>query len=70
MGRLKQNVELHNVHKFDERFVEFTCTHSTYQEAYEGVEKLYIKAFGTRRFKNFDSYRNSRKRRINKQKKG
>lgn len=64
MARDPQFIYLHNPHKFDDRFLEKTRSCDTYEEAYQAVEEEYRKAFRTTKYKNYESYRKARSRRI------
>lgn len=49
---------------FDELFDKELVHHSTYKQAYEALESEYEEVFGERRYKNYESYRKARSRRI------
>jgi hypothetical protein len=61
MSRSKKIIQIEH---FDARFIELTSEHTTYQEAYEALEEEYSKLFGIRRYKNYESFRISRLRRL------
>jgi hypothetical protein len=49
---------------FDERFWKHSKDCKTYIEAYEKTEKEFHKHFGKRKYSDYNSYRNSRDKRI------
>lgn len=49
---------------FDELFTKELMHHRTYKEAYEALETEYKGVFGERRYKNYESYRKARSRRL------
>lgn len=57
-----------SVQGFNRAFEEQMSKHPTMEEAYESIEKLYSKHYNTRRFKNYDSFRMSRKYHMKKAK--
>lgn len=60
----KQVRRLSTVEGFDKRFHQLTMQHDTYEEAYEALEAEYRFIFGRRRYKNYESYRKSKSKRI------
>jgi len=47
---------------FENEFYRMTADYDTYEEAYEAVERKYRRAFGQRKYKNYNSFRNVRDR--------
>lgn len=47
---------------FIEAFYEQCADYKTHEEAYEGVERLYERYFGKRKYSNFNSFRQVRDR--------
>lgn len=58
------STKLYDINEFDKQFIELTRVTETYQEAYEKLEEKFEDAFGKRRYKNYESYRKSRCRRM------
>lgn len=51
---------------FDAEFFRNLATSKTHLEAYEKTEEIYRSIFGRNRYRSFESYRNSRDRRISR----
>ena len=60
----EEDLQLYRPEAFDARFIEYTRTHETLQEAWEAVERDFRKVFGQNRYASYESYRISRRRRI------
>jgi hypothetical protein len=59
-------IALLNPDGFDKRFWHLARESKTYQEAYEKLEEEYKKHFKKRRYAGYNSYRNSRDKRLKK----
>ncbi len=59
-----RKLNLYKIQDFDKRFLQLTGDSATYEEAYERLEQEFSEQFGTRRYKNYESYRKTRNRRI------
>jgi hypothetical protein len=60
----ESKLNLFKITDFDKRFLELTGKSATYEEAYEKLESEFSEQFGSRRYKNYESFRKSRVRRI------
>lgn len=60
------SVKLHKAKEFDRRFWQLVNEYPTYEQAYEAVEKEYKQSLQDPepKYKNYESYRKSRERRI------
>jgi len=60
----KSNNNLFSIEDFDKRFIQLTGSSKTYEEAYDKLEVQFESLYGQRRYKNYESYRKSRTRRM------
>lgn len=56
--------QLADPHKFDQRFIELTHKTTTYEEAYEQCESEHESAWGKKKYSSYNSYRNTRTKRM------
>ena len=64
MSMPKKDIHLNDPEAFEKRWLEYTATADTYEEAYLMVEEDYKKVFGKRKYSGYNSFRVARRNRM------
>lgn len=60
----KEILKLLNINGFSEEWVKQLNNYKTYEEAYEHVERIHLKYFDKRKYKNYNTFRIMYERKI------